>query len=83
METTYMSIVMLITLILGTITKAFIEEIPSKYIPIQNFIIGAVSAFICYRCNIEPNLLQAIVLCIFAAMGAGGSYDLAKTIKGE
>ena len=76
MEITYVIIIGIIAYIFGAITKLFIEEIPNKFIPIQNVIIGAISAIICYFTGIEPNLLQAIVLCLVATMGAGGVADL-------
>ena len=76
MEITYVIIIGIIAYICGAITKLFIEEIPNKYIPIQNVIIGAISAIICYFTGIETNLLQAIVLCLVATMGAGGVADL-------
>lgn len=82
MEITYMVIIALVAYVLGSITKIFIDEIPNKYIPIQNVIVGIISAIICYFTGIEPNLLQAIVLCLVATMGAGGIADLVKTIKG-
>ena len=85
MEITYVIIIAIVTYILGAITKLFIEAIPNKYIPLQNVVIGVVSALICYFTKIETNLLQAIVLCLTATMGAGGVADLMKTItkKGE
>lgn len=76
MEITYVIIIAIIAYIFGAITKIFIDEIPNKYIPIQNVVIGIISAVICYFTGIEPNLLQAIVLCIVACMGAGGVADL-------
>ena len=76
MEITYVIIIAIIAYICGAITKMFVDEIPNKYIPIQNVIIGAISAIICYFTGIEPNLLQAIVLCLVATMGAGGIADL-------
>lgn len=76
MEITYVVIIAIIAYICGAITKIFIEEIPNKFIPIQNVIIGIISAVICYFTKIEPNLLQAIVLCLVATMGAGGIADL-------
>lgn len=79
MEITYMAIVTLVTLVLGAITKTFIEQIPDKFIPLQNLIIGIISAVIVYFTKIETDILQAIVLCLFATMGAGGIYDLAQT----
>lgn len=76
MEITYVIIIGIIAYIFGAITKLFIEEIPNKFIPIQNVIVGVISAIICYFTGIEPNLLQAIVLCLVATMGAGGVADL-------
>ena len=76
MEITYVIIIAIIAYICGAITKIFIDEIPNKYIPIQNVVIGLISAIICYFTGIEPNLLQAIVLCLVATMGAGGIADL-------
>ena len=69
-------IIAIIAYIFGAITKLWIDEIPNKYIPIQNVVIGIISALICYFTGIEPNLLQAIVLCLVACMGAGGIADL-------
>lgn len=83
MEITYVVIITIVAYVLGSITKLFIETIPNKYIPLQNVLIGLISAFICYFTKIETNLLQAIVLCLVATMGAGGIADLIKIGKGE
>ena len=79
MEITYVVIVSIVTYVLGAITSLFIESIPNRYIPIQNVIIGLISAFICYFTGIEPNLLQSILLCLIAAEAAAGISDLSKT----
>ena len=76
MEITYVVIIAIVAYVLGAITKIFIETVPNKYIPIQNVIIGIVSALICYFTGVESNLLQAVVLCVVATMGAGGIADL-------
>ena len=81
MEITYVVIITIVAYVLGAITKTFISEIPNKYIPLQNVIIGVVSAIICYATKIETDLLQAIVLCLVATMGAGGIADLLKIKK--
>lgn len=78
MEITYVIIITLVAYIFGAITKIFIDSIPNKYIPIQNVIIGIISAIICYFAGIETNLLQSFVLCLMATMGAGGIADLIK-----
>ena len=76
MEITYVIIIAIVAYICGAITKVFIENIPNKYIPIQNVLVGVISALICYFTKVEPNLLQAFVLCLVATMGAGGIADL-------
>ena len=76
MEITYVLVIAIVAYVLGSITKVFIENIPNKYIPLQNVVIGIISALICYFTKVEPNLLQAIVLCLVSTMGAGGIADL-------
>ena len=76
MEITYVVIIAIVAYVLGAITKIFIDAVPNKYIPIQNVVVGIISALICYFTGIETNLLQAIVLCLVACMGAGGIADL-------
>lgn len=82
MEITYMVIVALVTYVFGALNKAFIKSMPNKYIPLQNVVIGLISAFICYFTKVETNLLVAISLCMISSAGAGGIEDLRKlTIK--
>ena len=81
MEITYVVIVFIITYIFGAITKCFIDTIPDKFIPIQNVVIGIISGLVCYFTKVEPDLLQSLVLCFFAAVGAGGVADIAKVGK--
>ena len=76
MEITYVVVIAIIAYIFGAITKIWIDEIPNKYIPVQNVVIGLISGLICYFTGIEANFLQAIVLCLVACMGAGGVADL-------
>ena len=83
MEITYVVVIAIIAYTFGAITKIWIDEIPNKYIPVQNVVIGIISAVICYFTGIEPNLLQAIVLCLVACMGAGGVADLININKKE
>lgn len=78
MEVTYTVIVFIITYIFGAFTKAFIDAIPNKYIPLQNVAIGIISGLICYYVGIESSLLQSMVLCFMASIGAGGTADLVK-----
>lgn len=83
MEITYVVIIAIVAYVLGAITKIFIDAVPNKYIPIQNVVVGIASALICYFTGIETNLLQAIVLCLIATMGAGGTADLINIGKGD
>ena len=76
MEITYVIVISIIAYIFGAITKAFVERIPNKFIPLQNVIIGLIAGLICYFTKIEADLLQSIVLCLVATMGAGGIADL-------
>lgn len=76
-------IITLVAYILGSITKAFIKKIPNRFIPLQNVIIGVISALICYFSKIEVNILNAFVVCLMATMGAGGIADLIKNLKNE
>lgn len=78
MEVTYMTIVFIVTYVFGAFTKAFVDVIPNKYIPLQNTIIGIASGIICYFIGLEPNIVQSIVLCFIASSGAGGTADLIK-----
>ena len=81
MEITYVIIISIVAYVLGAITKLFIEKVPNKFIPIQNVVVGIISKLISYYCKIETNLLQAIVLCLIATMGAGGIAALLKLAK--
>lgn len=66
-----------ITLFLGEISKIF--NLESKYIPIQNVVITIVSSVVCIIFKVEQmSILETILTCIFATMGAGGIYDLTK-----
>lgn len=78
MEITYVVTIAILTYVLGSITKIFIDTIPNKFIPLQNVIIGLIAGLICYFTKIEPNLMQSLVLCLTATMGAGGVADLVK-----
>ena len=81
MEITYLLIVALVTYVFGAITKAFIESIPNKYIPLQNVIIGIVSGLICYFTQVQPDLFTSLILCLIASSGAGGIADFIKMFK--
>ena len=81
MTLTISVIVMLVTYICGAITKIFIEEIPNRYIPIQNVIIGIISGVICFFIKIDDNIIESILICLMSALSAGVISDLVDTNK--
>ena len=81
MTLTISVIVMLVTYICGAITKIFIEEIPNRYIPIQNVIIGIISGVICFFIEIDDDIIESILICLMSALSAGGISDLVDTNK--
>lgn len=81
MEITYIIIIAVVAYIFGAITKAFVDKVPNKFIPLQNVVIGIISALICYFAKIETDFLQSVILCLTATMGAGGVSDLIKSFK--
>ncbi len=83
MQISYVLIVAIVTYLLGSFTKLKWSTLPHKYIPIQNAIIAVISTFICFFSKIEPNFIQAFILCFTATMGAGGIHDLLSTLTQE
>ncbi|MFR8116916.1 MAG: hypothetical protein ACLVAK_07940 [Clostridia bacterium] len=86
MEITIDMIVMIITAIVtaafGICAKKWNWE-SKNYIPFQNLIIGILSGVLVFAVRLNSNILQSIILCVFSAMTAGGTYDLIKTKKEE
>lgn len=83
MQITVVSIITIVTVVVtfifGIIVKKF-ELVESKYIPIQNVIIGILAGLICYALHLDGmDLATSIVTCIISALGAGGTYDLTRT----
>ena len=72
---------MLVAYVFGAITKIFIENVPNKFIPIQNVVIVILSGVVCFFLHIDDNLLNSIVVCIMSTMSAGGIADLIETRK--
>lgn len=80
MEITIPSIITFVTLIMGMISKKF-NIMNSKHIPFQNVLIGIVSGVLVFLTDLEPNILNAIITCLIASLGAGGLYDTIKSQK--
>ena len=76
MELTAFSVISLVTLIIGFISK--LKIVDKKYIPLQNVIIGIISGIIVYFADIETSIFRSIVLCLIGSLSAGGAYDALK-----
>lgn len=74
-------IIILVAYFLGAFVRLFVNKVPEKYIPIQNIIIGFISALICYFMKLEPNFLDSLFTCLMATMSAGGIQDLVNKLK--
>ncbi len=68
-----------LTAILGATLKD--RAIPSRLIPIQNIVIGVISAIIAVYFNLYNNVPLAIFSCLVVSLGVGGAYDAVKTKK--
>lgn len=69
----------LFTYIFGLISKKF-NIVESKYIPVQNALIGIVAGIVCYILKLNgADLPTSIIYCLVGSMASGGTYDLAKT----
>ena len=69
-----------VSYIFGLITKKF-NLVESKYIPVQNFIIGIGVALVYYFLVDNSSIANAVIMA-FSGLMAGGTYDLIK-IKEE
>lgn len=66
---------LLVTYFLGKLTKKS-KFISNKLIPIQNLLIGIISAYIYYRITNDISLVVAGV-----GLFTGGTYDIANNLK--
>ena len=62
-----------ITGVLGAIMKN--RVVPSKYIPIQNIVIGIISGLIAVYFGLFQDIPTALVMSLAIALGVGGAYD--------
>lgn len=68
-----------ITGILGTFFKNTI--VPSRFIPIQNLIIGIIAAVVAVYFNLFNDIPTAIIMSLAVAFGVGGAYDATQIRK--
>ncbi len=64
----------IITAIIGVFTKDTL--IDSKYIPIQNLVIGILSGILAIVTGIYDNTINAMLIGIAISFGVGGAYDM-------
>ena len=64
----------IVTAIIGVFTKDTL--IDSKYIPIQNLVIGILSGILAIVTGIYDNTINAILIGIAISFGVGGAYDM-------
>lgn len=72
-----MVVTSIVTGIFGVLAKKF-NWSSKELIPFQNLAIGLLAGIFVYLTNLNANLISAIFLSYFSAMGAGGTYDLIK-----
>lgn len=77
LETIIPVITVIISYIFGLLAKKF-NWYESKYIPIQNGVIGIVSAIIYYIAVPESNFV-VVLFTALSGFAAGGVYDATKT----
>lgn len=75
-----MIVTAIITAVFGMCAKKWNWE-TKDYIPFQNLCIGILAGVLVFITGLSTNVLNAIIICIFSAMTAGGMYDLSKTKK--
>lgn len=80
MEITVEIIFMLVQAVVTAILGIFIKDniLPSKWIPIQNIVIGIISGIVALGFDLFVNAPIAIVTCLAISLGVGGGYDAIK-----
>ena len=77
MEITIELIFALVQAVITAILGIFLKDsvVPSKWIPIQNIVIGLISAGIAIGFGLFSNIPIAVVTCLAISLGVGGTYD--------
>lgn len=70
-----------VTYVFGELAKKF-NWVESKYIPIQNCIIGLIAS-VCYYIFVDNSNIEHAVIVVISALSAAGLYDMTKIKKGE
>ena len=72
---------MVVSFVFGAMAKKF-NWMPSKYVPIQNLVIGVIATVVYCLVAGDINWMQALVTALSGLM-AGGVYDLTQTKFGN
>lgn len=78
-EVIFAVVTAVITGILGTFFKNTI--VPSRFIPIQNLIIGIIAAVVAVYFNLFNDIPTAIIMSLAVAFSVGGAYDATQIRK--
>ena len=81
MEITFELVFMVVTAIVTGITGAITKNrvIPSRFVPIQNIVIGVIAGIVATYFKLFDNYVVAIFVSLATALGVGGAYDATKT----
>ncbi len=76
-------IIAVVTAVITGVLGVFFKDniVPSRFIPIQNLIIGVIATIITICTGLVSDLLIAGLICFGASFGVGGLYDLVHTKK--
>ena len=77
----------IITMVVTSITTYFFAEIAKKrnkdikeMLPLINLVIGIIAGILIYVLKPNDNLIYSIIISIYGAMTAGGTYDVIKKV---
>ncbi len=68
-----------ITGLLGTFFKNTV--VPSRFIPLQNMVIGIIAAIVAVYFKLFTDIPTAILMSLAISMGVGGAYDATQIRK--
>lgn len=78
----------IITMVVTSITTYFFAEIAKKrnedikeMLPLINLVIGVIAGILIYVLKLNDNLIYSIIISIYGALTAGGTYDFIKSVK--
>ena len=77
----------IITMVVTSITTYFFAEIAKKrnedikeMLPLINLVIGVIAGILIYVLKLNDNLIYSIIISIYGALTAGGTYDVIKKV---